>query len=229
MLPHADHTTSEVWRDIPGFPDLRISDRNRVLFLKEPWHCKQRELYDPTLGGMILPQRKNRAGYLYVDVRYPRQTPIRLLVHRLLLTALVGPCPPGLEGCHKDDNKLNNSPGNLYWGTHRENMVQAHANRRIPRTVIYPEDRPKVYQMFDSGMTPSEIAVHFGVTTAGISAILVKSGRRTSKRYTRQDVERFEGMRSSGMTLDAIAIECGASMVGVWHALKKGSAAYPPA
>jgi hypothetical protein len=41
----------------------------------------------------------------------------------LVLTAFVGPKPPGMECCHKDDNKDDNSIENLYWGTHKENML----------------------------------------------------------------------------------------------------------
>jgi hypothetical protein len=45
------------------------------------------------------------------------------LVHRLVLLAFVGPCPPGMEGCHNDGNPANNHAGNLRWDTHGENML----------------------------------------------------------------------------------------------------------
>lgn len=35
-------------------------------------------------------------------------------VHRLVLETFVGPCPDGLECCHKDGNKSNNDLSNLY-------------------------------------------------------------------------------------------------------------------
>jgi hypothetical protein len=67
------------------------------------------------------------AGYLQVGlhffgVRYVKQ------VHILILETYVGPCPPGLEGCHKDDNKSNNSVTNLRWDTHVNNCADRRRN-----------------------------------------------------------------------------------------------------
>lgn len=43
-------------------------------------------------------------------------------VHRLVLTAFVGPCPKGMQGLHWDDDAHNNHLSNLYWGTPGQNM-----------------------------------------------------------------------------------------------------------
>lgn len=43
-------------------------------------------------------------------------------IHRLLLTHFVGPCPVGMECCHKDDNPLNFAMTNIYWGTKSDNQ-----------------------------------------------------------------------------------------------------------
>jgi hypothetical protein len=43
-------------------------------------------------------------------------------VHRLVLAAFVGPCPPGNDACHGDGDPTNNRLTNLRWDTHRENM-----------------------------------------------------------------------------------------------------------
>lgn len=48
----------------------------------------------------------------------------------LVLTYFVGPKPPGLECCHRDDDKGNNNVSNLYWGTHRQNMIDCVRNGR---------------------------------------------------------------------------------------------------
>jgi hypothetical protein len=42
---------------------------------------------------------------------------VQKLVHRLVLEAFVGPCPPGMEGCHNDGNPANNCLSNLRWDT----------------------------------------------------------------------------------------------------------------
>ena len=38
-------------------------------------------------------------------------------VHRLVLEAFVGPCPPGLQGCHYNDVPADNRLVNLRWDT----------------------------------------------------------------------------------------------------------------
>lgn len=46
-----------------------------------------------------------------------------LSIHRLVLEAFVGPCPPGMECCHNDGNYRNNRVENLRWDTHAANMA----------------------------------------------------------------------------------------------------------
>ena len=43
------------------------------------------------------------------------------LVHRLVLLAFVGPCPPGMETRHLDRDPRNNRLDNLLWGTPKKN------------------------------------------------------------------------------------------------------------
>ena len=42
-------------------------------------------------------------------------------VHRLVLEAFVGPCPPNMVACHNDGDTRNNKLDNLRWGTQQEN------------------------------------------------------------------------------------------------------------
>lgn len=66
--------------------------------------------------------------FLSADGRYPT---VKLslngkkkshLVHRLMLEAFDGPCPPGLEGCHRNDIPTDNRIENLRWDTRESNM-----------------------------------------------------------------------------------------------------------
>lgn len=60
------------------------------------------------------------AGHLQVRVHGKTR-----LVHRLVLEAFVGPCPPGHECCHRDGDPSNNCLDNLYWGTRSDNVRDA--------------------------------------------------------------------------------------------------------
>lgn len=60
------------------------------------------------------------------------------LVHRLVLEAFVGPCPEGMQACHWNGNRADNSAANLRWGTARDN---ANDRRRHGTTVCGERSR----------------------------------------------------------------------------------------
>lgn len=100
------HKVEPEWRDVPGWENLyRVSDAGDVFSLRAGRNLKPR----PETDG-------HTSVVLCLD---GRREP--WLTHRLILSAFVGPCPEGLEGCHDngipDDNRL----ANLYWGTRSEN------------------------------------------------------------------------------------------------------------
>lgn len=67
---------------------------------------------------------------MQVSLGYPDRRMMQ--VHRLVLTAFVGPCPDGLECCHWDDNPAHNCLGNLRWDTRSANQVDRIRNGRNP-------------------------------------------------------------------------------------------------
>lgn len=72
-------------------------------------------------GGMLLKQRVNKDGYAEVNLLLaPNKQRVRR-VHRLVLEAFVGACPPGMETRHLNGNRLDNRLINLRWGTPSEN------------------------------------------------------------------------------------------------------------
>lgn len=61
-------------------------------------------------------------GYLIVTLWRDGRQRTRL-VHRLVLTAFVGPPPEGQEALHANNDRADNRLENLSWGTHSENML----------------------------------------------------------------------------------------------------------
>lgn len=47
-------------------------------------------------------------------------------VHRLVLEHFIGPCPEGMEACHRDGDKANNTLSNLRWDTTSANALDKH-------------------------------------------------------------------------------------------------------
>lgn len=54
-------------------------------------------------------------------------------VHRLVLAAFAGPCPPGMECRHLNGTRDDNRAKNLAWGTRRENCDDTIRHGRTPR------------------------------------------------------------------------------------------------
>lgn len=72
----------------------------------------------------------NTSGHLALRL-WSDGTPTNALLHRLVCEAFHGPPPEGKPwALHKDDDKSNNTPENLYWGTRRDNQRDAVRNLR---------------------------------------------------------------------------------------------------
>lgn len=101
------------WRDVPGFPGYRVGSDGSV------WSCR-------TTHGEVGHEWRRLSPDIgangYRRVRLSNAGRVgRWLLHRLVLTLFSGPCPDGMEACHRDGDRGNNAASNLRWATHREN------------------------------------------------------------------------------------------------------------
>lgn len=119
--------TVENWRPVPGYEGIyEVSDRGNVRSLPRVVVGTRDTRRYP---GVPL-KAKLTHGYRTVTLcRNGRCRATR--VHHLVLLAFVGPRPTGAHGLHGDDNRLNNSPDNLRWGTQKENVADAVRNKRL--------------------------------------------------------------------------------------------------
>lgn len=112
--------TPEEWRPVVGYEGLyEVSDHGSVRSL-------DREVKYSNGGvrihrGRMLRPDRHRNGRLQVCLYRNGKGP-QHMVHRLVLEAFVGPCPPGMIGCHWDDDPDNNHVSNLRWDTISANM-----------------------------------------------------------------------------------------------------------
>jgi hypothetical protein len=65
-----------------------------------------------------------RSGHLALEC-YKDAHRQRFMVHRLVLMTFIGPCPEGMEACHRNGNPAENRVENLYWGTRSDNVRDA--------------------------------------------------------------------------------------------------------
>lgn len=82
-------------------------------------------------------------GYARVVLSKPGVKPRYVRLHTVILEAFVGPALAGFEACHKDDNRLNNTFPNLYWGNRSQNVTDAYRNGR--RAFAAPYSRNPIH------------------------------------------------------------------------------------
>lgn len=156
----------EKWRPVVGFSGYFVSDKGRVLSIRQ--------------GGKLrfLHTYKNRYGYLTVHCRKDGRNHTAF-VHALVLTAFVGACPDGFQCDHANTVRVDNRLENLRWVTPRENarnpltLARHQENgRRRGRLVVCAETG----ETFDS---VSDAARNKGVALSSVYGIC--TGRKGYK------------------------------------------------
>jgi hypothetical protein len=152
----ADATQGERWLPIEGFEGFyEVSDHGRVRSLDRTIICKNGVI--KRRRGVMLQPGRDRNGRLIVNLHGGDGSRRRGTnkVHQLVLSAFVGPRPPGAGGLHWDDNVENNHASNLRWGTHVENMQDCLRNGHNSRAVRThcPRDHP----LRAPNLVPSEL------------------------------------------------------------------------
>lgn len=158
-------------------------------------------------------------------------------LHRLVLEAFIGPCPPGMEGCHKDGNPQNNHIDNLRWDTRLGNMrdmvIHGHSQRgeRSPYSKLTDEKVIQIRILYANGHTQQEIATMFNTARATISIVvngkswkhlpvMKNSHKKTHKLSQDQKIEICR-MRQEKISLSIIAQTFNIDKSYIWYLEKK--------
>lgn len=157
--------TEKRWLSYPGFNGwYEVSDQGDVASLART-----------TTSGKVLKPVISSWGYRTVRLsKYGRYYDRR--VARMVLETFVGPCPPGQEACHGPGGKLDDSLGNLSWGTRSKNQgedrVRDRTSNRGARSGAAKLTAEIVIQCrrrFAAGETQVSLAAEFGVDQSVIS------------------------------------------------------------
>lgn len=133
----------EMWKAIAGFPLYEVSSEGRVRSIGAQVLSKNGAMrFAPPR--MIRPSRK-RTGYLEAKLFLDGERCFKL-VHRLVLTAFVGPCPAGSEACHADGVRDNNRVENLRWDTRKGNHADRYGHGTIVRLFGAANPNSKLYR-----------------------------------------------------------------------------------
>lgn len=110
-----------VWKSVPGYEGrYEVSNEGDVRSVpRKEWQNVQ-----------VLKLWNNGYGYLRVDLCKGGKRKHHS-VHKLVMSAFVGPCPKGMEVNHIDENPQNNNLNNLEYITHKQNANHGTRNTRI--------------------------------------------------------------------------------------------------
>jgi hypothetical protein len=166
------------YRDLPGYPGYRIGSDGSV------WSCWTTGC-KPKMTSVWrkLKTPNDNHGRPQVNVRSVcpetgQRASRHVHVHTLVLEAFVGPCPPGLECCHEDGVRTNNTLRNLRWDTRPANRQDSIRHGTFLRGSMSPvaklteEDIPAIRFLRRLGWTYPEIAAVFGVAEGTIASVL---------------------------------------------------------
>ena len=144
---------TENWQDVPGWEGFyAVSDTGRVKALARSV---------PGRPGVFINRRERQLTISTTDDGYRRVWLSRdnkrteFKVHQLVALAFIGPRPEGMEVCHNDGDKANNTPANLRYGTRSENTLDRvqHGTHMWARKTHCPQDHP--YDLANTYVTPS--------------------------------------------------------------------------
>lgn len=132
----------------------------------------------------ILKPRKNKQGYLYVDLSLGHRKLVKsVLVHRLIAETFIPNPDNKPQVNHKDGNKQNNCVNNLEWVTNQENINHSIITGLKPNdygelspnsklTMTQVEYCRKMYIPGDKKYGCTALAKYFSITKSTMSYIL---------------------------------------------------------
>ncbi len=167
------------YRDIPGFPGYRVGSDGSV------WSCRQKRNHEWTWRR--LKPRRMKTPRPLTDGKCPLAVLIspspghpakNRFVHHLVLLSFVGPCPDGMECCHRDGSPENNALENLRWDTPQANHADMarHGRRRYgenkANAKLKEEDIHEIRRLRANGLSLPKLAATFGVCCRTVINIL---------------------------------------------------------
>lgn len=162
-------------KTIPGFPDYAVTKDGRV------WSKPRRDARNQRHGGKWLSWIKADSTGHYRVCLFRNGKPHRIFVHRLVLAAYIGPCPPGMECRHLDGNPGNNNVSNLCWGTGKENQrdrinhgTDCRGNTHGKSKLTEEQVRVIFHAYHDGYYTQRDIAKAFGISQGNVKSITKK-------------------------------------------------------
>lgn len=160
---------NERWLPVPDYPHYEVSDFGRVRSIDHV-NIDPNGISRRFRGKLLSPVQNQGYGWITLGIGP------RVLIHRLVLSVFVGPCPVGMHGCHGDGDSGNNQLTNLRWDTPKGNAADTIRMGRSYRALGELSSCAKITErqamsiIADSRMH-SLIAKDFGIHPSTVSNI----------------------------------------------------------
>ena len=164
----------ERWRSIPDFNLYEVSSFGRIRSYATRHNVRVAE---PRVLRTVIAGTQQKGRYLFIKL-WRDHKPYFKSVHRLVLLAFVGPCPPGHESGHLDGNRQNAALENLRWVTKLENAAHRRLHGTHPQgeknghARLTEADVQSIRMLRRSQMSPRIIAQRFGIATVSVRHIV---------------------------------------------------------
>jgi hypothetical protein len=169
---------SERWLPVVGYEGLyEVSDLGRLRSVDriDSAGCR--------LRGKTRTMKPDPSGY-QIAVLAKDGVKRSFRFHRLVLETFVGPCPPGMEGCHGPNGSTDNRLSELRWDTRKSNVADKFAAGTQPSgTKIWKSkltDRAvrKMRVLARRGVPRKEIARQFFTSSGNVSKVVTRKAWR---------------------------------------------------
>lgn len=163
------------YREIQGHPGYRVGSDGTVWnsWVNCRWGRRRADRWKQLKPGV------HGKGYLYVNLTPPAGKYRTFRVHRLVLGAFVGPCPPGMECRHLNGVKTDCRLENLAWGSPEENRQDNHragsygGGEGHTQAVLTEAAVRQIRDRYAAGgVTQKQLAAEHGVAATTVAAVL---------------------------------------------------------
>jgi len=194
VLIFASGAPDEEWKTWPGFSSYQASHRGYVRSVDRIGRDQRPR------KGTLLKARPGGNGYPKVDLTRDDGVVVTLEVHVCVLTAHAGPCPPGKQGSHLNDNPLDNRwPENLAWEDKPTNERRKFDPERAagPIAKPVPPRHPKHCVRCGHEFSGNGKRCHSCVVTIGQgSALMLRGGAKLEDVAAHYEYPSLEGIHA---------------------------------